>query len=159
MSRHIAVFVCLIPVLLVGGAWSARQGAGTRPLDIYVIDAEGGKAVLYVSPSGQSVLVDSGNPGGRDTDRLMLAIEAAGVKQIDFAISTHYHVDHVGGLQELAKRMPIAHFIDHGESAETREQVAGFQQAYADLYGKAKHTVVRAGDRLPVTGLDWRIVT
>jgi hypothetical protein len=81
------------------------------------------------------------------------------LKQIDFLISTHYHVDHIGGLLELAKRIPIAHFIDHGPSVEEREQVQGFQAAYAGLYGKAKHTVAKPGDKIPIAGLDWRIVT
>jgi hypothetical protein len=89
----------------------------------------------------------------------MAAINDAGLKQIDFLISTHYHVDHIGGLLELAKRIPIAHFIDHGPSVEEREQVQGFQVAYAELYGKAKHTVAKPGDKIPIAGLDWRIVT
>jgi len=135
------------------------QRATVKPLDIYVVDTEGGKAALWVAPSGQSLLIDSGNPGNRDLDRLMAAITDAGVKQIDFLISTHYHVDHIGGLQELAKRIPIAHFIDHGPNVEEREQVQGFQAAYAELYAKAKHTVVKPGDKVPIAGLDWRIVT
>jgi hypothetical protein len=89
----------------------------------------------------------------------MAAVTDAGLKQIDFLILTHYHVDHIGGLQELSKRIPIAHYIDHGPNVEEREQVQGFQAAYAELYGKAKHTVVKAGDKVPITGLDWRIVT
>lgn len=144
--------------MLCGTAWPTGQTAA-RPLDIYVIDAEGGKAALFVAPSGQSVLVDSGNPGGRDTDRLMLALADANVTRLDYVISTHYHVDHVGGLQELAARVPIGTYVDHGPTVETREQVAGFQQMYAGLHGKARHMVVKAGDALPVAGLDWRIVT
>ncbi len=35
----------------------------------------------------------------------------------------------------------------------------GFQAAYAELHAKAKHTVVKPGDKLPVAGLDWRIIT
>ena len=66
-------------------------------------------------------------PGGRDTDRLMAAVTEAGLKQIDFLISTHYHVDHIGGMAELAKRIPVGTFIDHGPSVEEREQVQGFQ--------------------------------
>ena len=71
-------------------------------------------------------------------------------------VTTHYHVDHVGGMQELAKQIPIKHFVDHGPSVEEREQVAGFQAAYAELRSKAKHTVVKPGDKLAVAGLDWR---
>jgi beta-lactamase superfamily II metal-dependent hydrolase len=138
---------------------AGAQGAGTKPLQIYVVDTEGGKATLFVSPTGQSALLDSGNPGGRDTDRLMAAITDAGVTKIDYLITTHYHGDHVGGLQELAKRIPIATFVDHGPSVEEREQVQGFQQAYAELYGKAKHMVAKPGDRIPITGFEWRVVT
>jgi competence protein ComEC len=137
----------------------AQRGTPAKPLEIYVVDTEGGKAALWVAPSGQTLLIDSGNPGNRDLDRLMAAIADAGVKQIDFLISTHYHVDHIGGLQELATRIPIGTFIDHGPSVEEREPVQGFQAAYAGLYGKAKHIVARPGDKIPIAGLDWRIVT
>src|SRR6476660_9087475 len=137
----------------------AAQAPSSKPLDIYVVDTEGGKAALFVSPTGQSLLIDSGNPGGRDTDRIMEVVNQAGLKQIDFLISTHYHGDHVGGLTELVKRIPVGTFIDHGPSVEPKEQVQGFQAAYAELYGKAKHMVVKPGDKVPITGLDWRIVT
>ena len=137
----------------------AAQAPSSKPLDIYVVDTEGGKAALFVSPTGQSLLIDSGNPGGRDTDRIMEVVNLAGLKQIDFLISTHYHGDHVGGLTELVKRIPVGTFIDHGPSVEPKEQVQGFQAAYAELYGKAKHMVAKPGDKVPITGLDWRIVT
>lgn len=145
-------------IVLLTGALLAQRGPA-KPLDIYVVDTEGGKAALWVTPSGQSLLIDSGNPGNRDLDRIMAAITEAGVKQLDFLISTHYHVDHIGGMQELVKRIPVGTFIDHGPNVEEREQVQGFQAAYAELYGKAKHIVAKPGDKIPVTGLDWRIVT
>src|SRR5690242_15602662 len=123
-----------VAAAVVAIVFSATAFAQTRGLTVYVIDTEGGKAVLWIAPSGQTVLVDSGNPGGRDTDRLMEAIKDAGVTKIDYLISTHYHVDHVGGLQELAKRIPIGTFVDHGPSVEEREQVANFQASYKELY-------------------------
>ena len=149
----------LLLITAVAGTLAGAQGASTKPLQIYVVDTEGGKAALFVSPSGQTAVLDSGNAGGRDTDRLMAAVTDAGVTKIDYLITTHYHGDHVGGLQELAKRLPIAAFVDHGPTVEEREQVQGFQQAYAELYGKAKHMVVKPGDRVPITGVDWRVVT
>ena len=151
----------LLVAFAAGTPLAAQRGttASSKPLQVYVVDTEGGKAALWVSPTGQSLLIDSGNPGNRDLDRIMAAINDAGVKQIDFLISTHYHIDHIGGLQELAKRIPIAHYIDHGPTVEEREQVQGFQAASAELYGKAKHTVVKPGDKVPITGLDWRIVS
>jgi beta-lactamase superfamily II metal-dependent hydrolase len=149
----------VLPIVALATALVAAQGQSTKPLDIYVVDTEGGKAALFVSPTGQSLLIDSGNPGGRDTDRLMEAIQQAGLKQIDYLLSTHYHIDHIGGMQELVSRIPVGTFVDHGPTVEERQQVPDFQAAYAELYGKAKHLVVKPGDRLPITGLDWRIVT
>ena len=151
--------VIALSAITLTGAFSAQRGAATKPLQIYVVDTEGGKAALWVSPSGQSLLIDSGNPGARDLERIMAAVNDAGLKQIDYLLSTHYHVDHIGGMQELARRIPIGTFIDHGPSVEEREQVPGFQAAYAELYGKAKHLVVKPGDKVPIAGLDWRIVT
>ena len=149
----------LLLSLALAATLVAAQAPSSKPLDIYVVDTEGGKAALFVSPTGQSLLIDSGNPGGRDTDRIMEVVNQAGLKQIDFLISTHYHGDHVGGLTDLVKRIPVGTFIDHGPSVEPKEQVQGFQAAYAELYGKAKHMVVKPGDKVPITGLDWRIVT
>ena len=154
LSRR-ALLLCLL-----GAAPLAAQGgsAGARTLDIYVVDTEGGKAALYVAPSGETVLIDTGNPGARDGDRIMAVLEAAGVKRIDHLISTHYHRDHVGGLAALAQRIPIAHLVDHGPNVENPEQVRGFRAAYDSLLAKVKHTVAKPGDRLAVAGLDWRIV-
>jgi len=151
----IAMAAVALPSAQTKGPSTAHRGS----LTAYVIDTEGGKSALWITPSGQTVLVDAGNPGGRDTDRLMEAIKDAGVTRIDYLISTHYHVDHIGGLQELAKRIPIGTFVDHGPSVEEREQVAGFQAAYKELYDKAKHLVVKPGDKLPLTGVDWLIVS
>ena len=131
MKRLLAA---LLPALALTVTLVAAQGPAAKALDIYVVDTEGGKAALFVSPTGQSLLIDSGNPGGRDTDRLMAAVNEAGLKQIDFLISTHYHVDHIGGMAELVKRIPVGTFIDHGPSVEEREQVQGFQASYAEMY-------------------------
>src|SRR5262245_56904269 len=108
-----------VAIVALTGALLAQRGPA-KPLDIYVVDTEGGKAALWVTPGGQSLLIDSGNPGNRDHDRIMAAIADAGLKQIDFLISTHYHVDHIGGLQELAKAIPIGTYIDHGPNVEER---------------------------------------
>ena len=143
----------------VAAQTTAAKPAAGKTLDIYVIDVEGGKATLFVTPTGETVLLDSGNPGPRDQERITSVLTAAGVKQIDFLVTTHYHVDHIGGMQELAKTVPIKHFVDHGPSVEEREQVAGFQAAYAELRAKAKHTVAKPGDKLPIAGIDWRVVT
>jgi beta-lactamase superfamily II metal-dependent hydrolase len=162
MTRHRTLSLVLTAALVATSSVAAQTPASarsSRTLDIYVTDTEGGKATLFVSPSGETVLVDTGNPGDRDLNRIMQVLGAAGVKKIDYLISTHYHRDHIGGLQALAQRIPIAHFMDHGANVEVPEQVTGFRAAYDSIIAAgAKHTVLKAGDRVPVKGLDWRIV-
>lgn len=158
MSKILTRFASSALFLLLPCAAHAQTGA-SKTFDIYFLDMEGGHSTLYVSPSGESLLEDTGNPGDRDVDRIMAAIKAAGVTKIDYLVLTHYHVDHVGGLEELAKRIPIAHFIDHGATVEQREQVPGFQQKYAALYEKAAHTVAKPGDKIPFAGVDTVVVT
>jgi beta-lactamase superfamily II metal-dependent hydrolase len=151
------VYFCVFGIVLLISAANAQTSAKT--FDMYVLDVEGGHAVLYVSPTGETLLEDTGNPGTRDVDRIMEVINAAGAKQIDHLIITHYHVDHVGGLEELAKRIPIKHYIDHGATVEEREQVKDFQAKYAELYSKARHTVVKPGDKISLGAVDVTVVT
>src|SRR5262245_26548778 len=152
--------LCLAIVL--SGAVVLAQARATKTLDLYVIDVEGGNAQLYVSPSGESVLIDSGNGGAaavRDAARIMAAVKDRGLTRIDHLITTHFHGDHVGGLPELATHIPIREFIDHGPNVQPGPQIDAVMQQYAQLYAKAKHTVVRPGDRIPVADLDWHIVS
>ncbi len=142
-----------------------RAGAQTRTaLDIYVIDVEGGNATLLVPPSGESLLIDTGNvaPNAaiRDAERILAATRDARLTQIDHLIVTHWHGDHFGGLAELAKRIPIRHFIDHGANVQPAPAADEFlAKVYPELYAKARHTVVKPGDRISVAGLDVRVVT
>lgn len=152
------IFPYLLSIALSATLASAQKPAA-KTFDIYYIDTEGGLSALYVAPTGESLLIDTGNPGGRDTDRIMEAIKAAGVKQIDHLILTHYHIDHIGGLEELAKRIEIKHFIDHGPSVEEREQVPGFQKMYAEMNSKVQHTVAKPGDKIPFDGINVTVVT
>src|SRR5215471_15184598 len=114
----------LLAILVVAVAISTYTAAQTRPakgLDIYVVDVEGGNATLFVSPSGESVLIDTGNAGGttgRDSGRILDAVKDAGLKQIDHLITTHYHGDHFGGMAEVAAKIPVREFIDHGAAVE-----------------------------------------
>lgn len=138
---------------------SLLSAAGS--LDIYAIDVEGGKSTLFVSPSGQSMLVDTGYDGqrNRDADRIVAAVKAAGVKQIDYLVITHYHQDHVGGVPQLAARIPIRNFVDHGKNFEAVKDNGALYDAYVKIRDKGNHIEVQAGDRIPIQGMQVEVVT
>lgn len=136
--------------------------AQTKPFDMYFIDTEGGLSALYVSPSGETMLLDTGNPGDRDLNRILDVLKAADVKQIDYMVITHYHVDHVGGYQALYEKIPMNHFIDHGEDRDTREQVKGFYAWYTAMTEKAgagARMIAKPGDIIPIKGLKVEVLT
>jgi competence protein ComEC len=149
--------------LLVLGTCAAQTRLSSNMLNVYVIDVEGGNATLFVSPSGESLLIDTGNAGAaavRDAGRIMDAIKDAGLQQIDHLIITHWHGDHFGGLAELASKIPIKEYIDHGPNVQPGEAADTFlQKTYAPLTAKAKHTVAKPGDKILMTGMDVRVVT
>ena len=160
-TAPLRLLVVFALALTITAAQSDVQMRGT--LDIYAIDVEGGKATLVVSPSGESLLIDSGNIGGgaqRDAGRILAAANDAGVTRIDHLVTTHWHRDHIGAMALVARHLPILEFIDHGRNVQPDELVDAFLlQTYPDLYGRSRHTVARAGDVIPVAGLGVRVVT
>jgi len=159
-------------VLVVAALLVLSQTARTqsrRTLDIYSIDVEGGQATLFVSPSGESLLVDSGNPGDRDADRIAAAAKDAGITKIDYLVITHYDGDHVGGVKDVASRLPIKTFVDHGArvpppgssppSPEAQANLDRVDRQYADARAAGRHIEVSAGDRIPIQGLDVQVVS
>ena len=155
-------FSGVLAFLLLTAITSAAEYASTKTLNIYVVDVEGGNATLVVSPSGESILIDSGNLGAavRDAERIMAAVKDAGVRQIDKLVTTHWHLDHFGGMAALAARIPILEFIDHGVNVQPTAQTDAFlKQTYPVLYKKAKHRIVKAGEMIPVAGTDVTVVS
>src|SRR5882672_2274032 len=154
----------LVIIASLLGATALPALAQTRTgLDIYVIDVEGGNSTLFVPPSGESVLIDTGNDGAaaakRDAARIMAAVKDAGLTQIDHLITTHWHGDHFGAMETIAARIPIKHYIDHGALVEAAGPGNAFvREGYPALYAKTTHTVAKPGDKIAITGIDWRIV-
>jgi competence protein ComEC len=152
--KYISLFALLIE--LFGPALPAA-----KTLDIYVIDTEGGKALLIVAPSGQSMLVDSGYAGynNRDANRIEEAAKAAGVTKFDFMLSTHYDVDHVSNVPAIVAKIPVATFLDHGPAAVNDPGTTKSVAAYDEIVAKAKHIVLKPGDRIPLKGVDIVVLT
>jgi beta-lactamase superfamily II metal-dependent hydrolase len=103
------------PILVVLLCWPLVSFSAQRTLDVYWIDSEGGGSTLIVTPANEAVLIDSGNPGGRDSSRIFkVASEVAGIKRIDHYVTTHFHVDHFGGAAELAEKISLGTVWDNG---------------------------------------------
>ncbi len=152
----------ILATILLITAFSVSMSQTSKTLDIYVIDVEGGSAKLLVTPVGESLLIDTGhlNAAARDAGRIMAAVQDAGLSQIDHLITTHWHLDHFGGMAEVAGRIPVRDFIDHGPNVQANPATDAFlRQTYPLLYSNAKHTVVKAGDTLPMAGIETTIVT
>jgi beta-lactamase superfamily II metal-dependent hydrolase len=152
--------VTRIFLFLFVGLMGASRTAAAKNLELFFIDVEGGQATLIVSPAGESLLIDTGWPGfeNRDADRIVAAAKKAGVSKIDWLIITHFHTDHAGGLKQLAAKMPIVHFVDHGKTVETSKGTMDLYAGYEDLASKGKRVTVKPGDKLPMKGLDIEVL-
>ena len=139
--------------------------AQSRNFDIYWVDVEGGAATLVVSPTGESLLIDTGfrTDDDRDAQRILAAAQEAGLNRIDYLVITHFHADHVGGLQALAELIPIETCLDHGTTTEENNQ--RWVDAYLGVCGD-KRAAVEAGEKIPfgtveidIIASDGRLIT
>ena len=149
MLRLIFLALLLVP--------STMLRAQSRNLEIYWVDVEGGAATLILSPSGESMLIDTGfEVDGRDAKRIYAAAQQAGLEKIDYVVISHYHADHVGGLAALSKMIPLGSFYGRGDEIEP------VNQKWLDSYRAAsagKRTIVKPGDRIPIKGIEALVVS
>jgi len=153
-----------LPASLLGLRAQTPQhpAAADKTLDIYFIDTEGGQSTLFVPSGGETLLMDTGTAGDGNiqADRISAAIKEAGVQQLDYVIVSHYHGDHVGNAAELANRLPIRHFLDHGPyTVELQPNRSAAFVAYMDVRQKAHASVPKPGDKIPIEGLDVEVVS
>lgn len=160
---------CVLAVVLGIGVLSPGLSADEkdRRLDIYFIDVEGGAATLFITPAGESLLIDSGYPdnNGRDRDRILkVAREVAGRDHLDHAAVTHWHLDHYGNHAALSTEIKIENFWDRGipddlaEDRNFRDRIFAYRAATQN-----QSKALKAGDTLPLksgeTPLSVKIVT
>jgi competence protein ComEC len=152
MKTFFASGIVVLSTLCLVSSALAQQ----KHLDIYWIDVEGGAATLIVSPSGESLLYDSGwEVDGRDAKRIAAAVQQAGLKKIDYFVLSHFHADHAGGIAALAKTVPIGHCFDRGDFIEPANQ--RWRDAYLSVCAN-KRTILQAGDKIPLKDVQVDIV-
>jgi competence protein ComEC len=172
----------ILAAALLTSALTVPALAADGTLKVVSIDVEGGGGTLFVTPEGKSLLIDTGWPGGagllpspdgakNSADRIVAAAKKLGVSKIDYVIITHYHMDHVGGVMDLVKRIPVDTFIDHGPNAEhlapgekVPPDLAGgapdqLYPRYLDVIKGHKHIVAKAGQVIEMGSMTDTIVS
>jgi competence protein ComEC len=159
MKRAFTAVALAALALAAPGAAIAQnnQAAPAGNLRIYWIDVEGGASTLFVSPTGESLLFDTGNPGNgdRDAKRIFATAQKAGLARIDHVVISHWHGDHVGGLEALSKMIPLGKFYDHGDGVEQADKAR--HDTYVGIAG-ANRKILKAGDTIALGGVQVRVV-
>jgi beta-lactamase superfamily II metal-dependent hydrolase len=109
----------IVAALLTLSASAQSPVGGSLPawtrgtLDIHQISTGTGNAALIVFPDATTLLVDAG-PSGAAIAKYIEAALAPAAPRLDYAVLTHFHSDHVGGIADVAARIPIGTLIDRG---------------------------------------------
>lgn len=184
MRRPLALLLTTLLLVLV--SVHAAPTAAAKNLRIVMVDVEGGAAVLFLTPEGKSLLIDTGwppgmggpraaagapalPPGPSSADRIAAAAASLGITKIDYLLMTHYHLDHLGGLQALLEKLPVGTFIDHGPNREELPANANARQSqgspavrypgWVAAYDGHPHLSVKVGDKLDVGSMHLLFVT
>jgi hypothetical protein len=162
MNRYFRFLI--LPILAFSSLVSAKT------MDIYFVDADLGNCVMVVTPGQKAVLLDTGQVGEKYVNRILEVMKAAGVKELEYVIVSHYHWDHYGTVAELAKKVRIAHFVDHGPNVDLNRDAFHYEKyggrttdrqydEYAATIDKGDHIVARPGDRYTIDDVKVDVVT
>jgi competence protein ComEC len=161
LNPSLALLAFALTMSCLAAPWASYGQSNAQHLLIYFIDVEGGQSTLLVSPTGASLLVDTGWPdsGGRDAGRIEAAMADAGISKLDYVLITHFHVDHVGGVPNLVQRVKVGEFLDHGVNREDSDITRHDYAAYIKAIGSTPRRIVRPGDTIDIPGLTTIVIT
>lgn len=164
MLLNITLALGLLPLL----GTAARAGN----MEIFFIDVMGGAATLIVTPERETILIDSGWPGlgDRDPQRIEFVLKnVVHSEDLDHLVTTHWHRDHFGGVEGLARRVTVHHYWDRGlpdPQAPDNDKAAypdgprpddPLGTAYAKT-SAGKRKALKPGDTIPLRGTTDMVV-
>jgi len=134
---------------------TSRRWTQPRPINVYVIEHARGLILFDTGQDRASVTDDRYFPGGvtgylydrlarfeiggEDTLTARLATLGYGPADVDIAIASHLHEDHIGGLRELSGSKPMVSAAEWAELAEPAPELRGFLTSHIQIPGLKWH--------------------
>lgn len=127
---------CLIGILVIHPE---------KRLRLTFLDVGQGDSCLIETPLRRNILVDGGSSTVQDvgTYRILPALKAEGVRQIDYLIVTHMDSDHISGIEEI-----LEDCASKGTALKIRTVVLPYLKEYGDAYQKMIRLAKKAGGRV-----------
>jgi L-ascorbate metabolism protein UlaG (beta-lactamase superfamily) len=164
-----------LPAILFGLLGGAAVAADMTTF--YFVDVGHGNSTFVVAPSGEVLVLDAGPP--QATKRILDFMAQNGIARIDYMLVTHFEGDHMGAVGQIAAKVPIANFVDHGENVTYGKQDDWWRERrgpwmhgngwgrhsdqlfdeYRQAREKGRYIPVKPGDRVPVKGVEVTIVS
>jgi competence protein ComEC len=121
-------------------------------LKVYFIDVGQGDSILILSPDGKIILID----GGEADSGCLPFLKGLGVSHIDLMVATHPHSDHIGGLVQVLKAMPVVRVVTNGQISAT-PTFEDFLNGIAN--DKAALVIAKEGDTISEGQLSFAVLS
>lgn len=156
------IYSIIVLLLLVAGYFfnnmdntssNSETTNSTGELLVYFIDV-GQADSIYIKDGNSNMLIDAGN--NADGPLLMKYLESLGVKEFKYAVGTHAHEDHIGGMDDIIKNFTIDNYLMPSavSSSKTFEDVL---DALNDK--KVSPTIPKIGDKFTLENANFEVLS